>query len=170
MFKKIYGMGYITYMKKMSFKEGKKKMKEYSLKDANKILEKSELKKIPFFDALKNVIKICKKKKIPFNIKIFENKVEEIQINEKKVILRQYSLQGRTLDEKKGVYRIRPPEGKDYNYLIVALTQKNKIDYFVIPKSVADLKKSINLPLWIRRKAKYSIYKENWNQIASKQK
>lgn len=166
-FKSLFGENYRNYKKRLKPEEKKEATVMYALKDANNVIELAKASTSSFVDVLKRLFAICNKKKLSINVKVVGSGIEGVWINKKRILFREYALKGKTSDEKKGYYRFRAPIGKDYDYLVVALIRGDEINYFIFSREAINSKKSISLSLCIKRKSKYSIYRNNWNLIFS---
>jgi len=161
LFKNIYGIKYREYQKKLKHEDVVKKCWINNVKEIFMLLEKE---KPNFLHAIKKLYTICKGKNLAIELKLVNENIKGLWINNRKVLFREYVLRGNMPEEKMGFYRFKPPD-KIYDILIVTLIDGKDYIYFIIPKHVLVRKKSVNLPLDEKSGSKYSVFRDNWNQM-----
>lgn len=165
LFKKYYSITYREYKKRLNYEKRLKELKAYEDQDVQKAV--SILKKMndSFVYILEKIYRICLEKNLKIKVKLHKNAIKEIYVLNKKIYIREYFLMGKTPEEKRGFYRIRPPKSKESDNLIIILKTIDSQNYFVIPRKALSSKKSVNLPLKSNQKSKYLAFKNNWKQI-----
>jgi len=164
-FKNIYGLNYREYKKKARHEEKLKETAIYKGDEVKKIFELIKDSSPSVSNALEKLFSICRENNTNIKVKIIKDRIKEVWAGNKAVFIKNYRLEGKTSDEKKGYYRFRPPVKEKYDFLMVVLEKKGRYEYYIIPYIDICFKKSVNLPILAKIRSKYSVYKNNWSYL-----